>query len=64
MSGANSEEWRYPNLSPKPFEYKVCPSLLDEMDPRSAMNQSNLRGFYNLAMVLATIFFITQPIFM
>lgn len=56
------EEWRYPNLPPKPFLYESGPSLLDEGDARSALNKSPIKGFFNLTVIFMSIFFITQPV--
>lgn len=55
-------DWRYPNLPPKPFVFKSTPSHLDEGNPNSSLNRSRLRGLYNLFLIFAIIFFVTQPI--
>jgi len=54
--------WKFPNFPPKPFLYESKPSLLDEADPRSALNKSPIRGFFNLTLIFLVIFFLTQPV--
>jgi hypothetical protein len=56
------EDWRYPNLPPKPFTFPTAVSHLDPDSEQSMLNKSDLRGFFNLAVIFGTIFFITQPI--
>jgi|JI10StandDraft_1071094.scaffolds.fasta_scaffold2755113_1 hypothetical protein len=56
------EGWKYPNLPPKPFSYPVAVSHLDPDDPRSQLNQSQVRGFFNLLVIFGIIFFVTQPV--
>lgn len=58
----SEQEWRYPNLPPSPFVFARTPSLLDESNPDSALNRSQIRGFFNLAIIFLWIFFVTQPV--
>ena len=57
-----TEVWKYPNLPPKPFQYPRIVSMLDSDRSDSALNNSFVRGFYNLAIIFLIIFFTTQPI--
>lgn len=57
-----TEVWKYPNLPPKPFQYPIIVSMLDSDRSDSALNNSFVRGFYNLAIIFLIIFFTTQPI--
>ena len=55
-------EWKHPNLPPRPFTFPNIPSHLDESNPQSSLNRSELRGFYNLVAIFGFIFLITQPV--
>ena len=58
----NQKEWKHPNLPPRPFTFPVKVSHLDIDSPSSSINQSKLRGFFNIASIFAIIFFVTKPI--
>lgn len=58
----SEQEWKWPNLPPVPFTFARTPSLLDESNPASVLNQSPVRGFFNLAVIFLGIFFVTQPV--
>lgn len=56
------QDWKYPNLPPRPFVFKPTASHLDSEDPTSSLSQSPFRGFYNLGVIIGLIFVVTQPI--
>lgn len=56
------DNWKYPNLPPKPFVYPVKSSHLDIDDPSSTLNKSQFRGFFNQAAIFGIIFIVTQPV--
>lgn len=58
----SEQDWKWPNLPPIPFTFPRIPSLLDESNPSSTLNQSPIKGFFNLALIFLAIFFVTQPV--
>lgn len=58
-------EWRFANLTPpskQTKEYKLGPSILDEINPESELNKSDFKGFFNMTVIFSVVFLFTKPV--